>query len=123
MITLENQINSFAYSLASGILIAFLYDLFRIKRRVLGSSNLTLIFEDFLYWLLAGIVLFVSTIYGCHGVLRGYIFIAIFFGVTLYIMLFSKRIMKVGIFILSTLLRPFKYIIFKLKGICNKTVE
>ena len=123
MLTLSDQLYTFGYSILAGLLIALLYDIFRIKRKVLGSGTISLMLEDFLYWIFTGIILFTSIFYICHGIFRVYIFIANIFGIIFYIILFSKKIMKIGIFILKTFIRPFKYFTSKMKGICNKTVE
>jgi spore cortex biosynthesis protein YabQ len=120
---LSSQIYPFFYSISSGIFIAFLYDIFRIKRKVVGSGKISILIEDFLYWLFAGIIIFITIFCGCNGILRGYIFIGIIFGVILYIVVLSKSIIKFGIFLLTEFLRPIFFIISKFQGIFKKSIE
>ncbi|HHW31414.1 MAG TPA: spore cortex biosynthesis protein YabQ [Clostridiaceae bacterium] len=85
----------FLYSVAGGIAIAFVYDIFRIKRKTVKTSNFITYVEDIIYWLIVALIMFVVLYYGNEGEIRGYIFIGAIIGVILYALLLSRIIMKI----------------------------
>lgn len=94
-ISVSNQAYVFLCSILGGILIAFIFDLFRIKRKAVVTSNLLTYFEDLLYWIIAALVLFAVVYYANEGELRGYILIGTIIGATLYIVLLSRLVIKI----------------------------
>lgn len=122
----------FLYSVVGGIAIAFVYDVFRIKRKTIKTSNLVTYLEDIIYWLIVALIMFFVLYYGNEGEIRGYIFLGAIIGVVLYSLLFSRIIMKIllaliriaGIVIKKTwevISFPFK-LIFSIIGIPAKFI-
>jgi spore cortex biosynthesis protein YabQ len=115
------------YSVIGGMAIAFVYDVFRIKRKTINTSTFIIYIEDFLYWIIVAIIMFLVVYFGNEGEIRGYIFIGAIIGAVLYILLFSRIIMKIFLTIINIIIivlktvwkvlsYPFK-IIFKILGI------
>ena len=50
-----------------GMLIAFIYDLFRVKRKTIRTKTLGVVIEDFLFWILAALVMFSVVYYSNEG--------------------------------------------------------
>lgn len=94
-VSVSNQAYVFLCSILGGILIAFIFDLFRIKRKAVVTGNLLTYFEDLLYWIIAALVLFAVVYYANEGELRGYILIGIVIGAALYIVLLSRTVIKI----------------------------
>ncbi len=74
----------FLYAAYLGIEMAFVYDLLRIFRRVVGHNRLAMAFEDFLYWLWAGIKVFLMLYEYHNGSLRFYTILGVCCGIFLY---------------------------------------
>ncbi len=123
-VTISNQAYVFLCCVLGGMIIAFIYDVFRIRRKAIKSSNIIVYFEDFIYWILVALVLFAVVYISNEGELRGYLIVGAIIGIILYSLLLSKIVMTVFLFALKLIykffvtvfgiiLYPFK-IIFKL---------
>ncbi len=74
----------FLYAIRFGVWMAFLYDILRIFRRVVGHNSLALAVEDFLYWLAVGVRMFLILYQYNNGRLRFYIILGAAIGILLY---------------------------------------
>ncbi|MDQ2086529.1 spore cortex biosynthesis protein YabQ [Herbivorax sp. ANBcel31] len=77
-----------------GMIIAFIYDVFRVRRKVIETGNILVYFEDFIYWIIVALVLFAVVYYSNEGEIRGYLIIGTVLGIILYAVLLSKIVMK-----------------------------
>jgi spore cortex biosynthesis protein YabQ len=100
-IPVSSQALIFLYSVIGGMAIAFVYDVFRIKRKTIDTSNFLTCIEDLLYWIIVAIIMFLVVYFGNEGEIRGYIFIGAIIGAVLYILLFSRIIMKIFLVIIN----------------------
>lgn len=84
----------------SGILAGFIFDIFRVKRKLVRTPDFIVKIEDILYWIIIAIVLFCLMYYSNECELRSYILLGLVLGVIVYICLFSKYIVMImfGIF-------------------------
>lgn len=81
---MHQELFFFCRSFLAGILLAAVYDIFRIFRNVLSHSSFFINLEDLLYWCSAGLFLF-SVIYTQNdGVIRVYALAGISLGALLY---------------------------------------
>jgi spore cortex biosynthesis protein YabQ len=121
-ISVVNQVYTFLYSVVGGAVIAFIYDIFRIKRKAVKTKSLIIQLEDLLFWVIVSIVMLAVIYFSNEGEIRGFIFIGTVLGVILYVVLLSNIVMKVSLFILKIIFRilravwlvisfPFKIII------------
>ena len=74
----------FLYAAYFGIEIAFVYDLLRIFRRIVGHNRLAMAFEDFLYWLWVGVKAFLMLYEYHNGSLRFYTILGVCSGIFVY---------------------------------------
>jgi spore cortex biosynthesis protein YabQ len=95
--SISNQAYIFLYSVIGGMLIAFIFDLFRIKRKAIKTSTVMIYVEDFFYWIIAALVMFAIVYLSNDGELRGYIFLGTVIGAALYIVLLSKVVIKISL--------------------------
>lgn len=107
-ISVSNQAYVFLCSVLGGILIAFVYDAFRIKRKVVKTGTVFIQLEDFAYWLIVAIIMFGIVYYSNEGEIRGYIFLGTILGVVLYILLLSRIIMGTALFLLRLIYKILK---------------
>lgn len=107
LISVSSQAYVFLWSIIGGALIAFVYDLFRIKRKTVRTVNILTHIEDLVYWILVALIMFGVVYYSNEGEIRGYIFIGTIIGVTLYTLLLSKAVMASCLLVISVISRIF----------------
>ena len=110
-----NQLNTLFNFILTGITIGIVFDIFRILRKSFKTLDFITYIQDFIFWLLTGIILLFSIFTFNDGELRGYIFVGIAIGIILYILVFSKYIIKIVssviIFIKNIFSYPIKVIV------------
>jgi len=94
------------------MVIGFVYDVFRIKRKTIKTTVLFIYIEDILYWIIVMAIMFALIFYSNDGEIRGFIFIGALIGVILYMLLLSKIIVKFSLAILNILGKIIKVILF-----------
>lgn len=94
MISLEVQLRTFIYLLLFGIILAFIFDFYRVLRSFgyLGSKVTKIV--DFSFCFLAGVMTFVILLKSNLGQVRLYIFLSLGLGILVYNWLFSRIIRK-----------------------------
>jgi spore cortex biosynthesis protein YabQ len=107
-----SQAYIFLCSIAGGIAIAFIYDLFRIRRKAVKAGNFITYLEDLIFWLLVAVIIFAVIFFSNDGEMRGYIFIGTALGVILYMLLFSKLVMKSALFVIHIIAKVLKFFWF-----------
>lgn len=111
-LSVDNQAQIFLYTVLGGALIAFIYDIFRIKRKAIRTGKLMTYLEDFLYWIIVALVMFGVVYYSNDGEIRGYLFIGTLIGAVLYILLLSKIVVGSSMLVIRFLTRVVKTIGF-----------
>lgn len=71
-------------ALLLGVFLRFIYDLFRISRRVFRRNAVVVAFEDTIYWIAAGICVFVLMYDFNGGSMRFHAFLFVALGMLLY---------------------------------------
>ncbi len=110
-VSVGNQAYSFLMCVLGGMIIAFIYDAFRIKRKTIKSSNIIIYFEDFIYWIIVALVLFGAVYISNEGEIRGYLIIGAILGIIIYAFLLSRIVMTVFLFIIG-LVYKFVVVVF-----------
>ncbi|MBE7036121.1 MAG: hypothetical protein E7403_02370 [Ruminococcaceae bacterium] len=85
----------FLSSCATGGLIFFVYDLFRLIRRAEGSVYFMVHIQDGLFWAITFCIIFFSVLYVNNGILRMYEFLGAVLGAVLYKLMLSKLILAI----------------------------
>lgn len=107
---IQNQAYLFLIFTIDGIIISLLFDFFRIIRKSFKTADLVTYIEDILFWILTGFLILYSIFIFNNGEIRFFMFIGIAIGVALYMLLLSRYIIKINVYIISI----FKKIIRKL---------
>ena len=122
----QNQAYLFLVFSMTGVAIGVLFDVFRILRRTIKTSNIITYIEDVLFWILTGILILYNIWYFNNGEIRIYMFLGIIMGVLIYMSTLSNIIIKIFSKILQTTIKilelPFKTIISIFKKILT-TIE
>ena len=120
-----NQANLFLIFAINGVIIGLLFDIFRILRKSFKTSDIITIIEDILFWILTGFIILYSIFVFNNGEIRFFMFIGIFLGVMLYMLLLSRYIIKVSVTIISVVKKVlgfiFKILIFPIQSMYKIT--
>lgn len=100
---IASEFSIFLSFILIGIIISFLFDFFRILRRVYQTPDFLTIIEDITFWIISGIILLSGIFILNEGKIRAYLFIGIFAGILLYMITLSKVITRLGTKILEKL--------------------
>ena len=115
------QLISFIYFIIIGIVLSIIFDIFRILRRTIKTSDIVTNIQDILFCIITGIIILFSIFYFNKGELRLYIFIGIFLGITFYMIFISKYFIKINITIIDFIKKVLFIIIKPLIFILNFT--
>lgn len=110
-----NQTYLFIVFTIVGIIIGILFDIFRILRKSFKTKDLVTYIEDILFWILTGIIILFSMYRFSNGELRFFMIIGIIMGTLIYMITFSKYVIKISVFVINIfkrwILYPFKLFI------------
>ena len=98
-----NQAYLFLVFTLNGIIIGILFDIFRILRKSFKTSDIITYIEDILFWILTGLILLYSVFTFSEGEIRFYMFMAVFLGCIIYMLMFSKYFIKINVTIIVTI--------------------
>lgn len=129
-----NQAQLFLIFVVNGILIGFLFDIFRILRKSFKTSDSVTYLEDILFWILTGFILLYSIFVFNNGEIRLFMFIGVLIGCILYLLLLSSSIIKINVKIIlffktifgrvfAILLFPFSFIYKMIKKMFQKPIS
>ncbi|WP_243427875.1 spore cortex biosynthesis protein YabQ [Alkaliphilus hydrothermalis] len=86
-----------------GILIGFIYDLYKVFRGVFSPKKLATNLQDILFWSIITMVAFYVLIFTNQGQLRFYNFLGFIIGVLVYYYLLSKTIIRTLVFVIRVM--------------------
>ncbi|SCG84225.1 hypothetical protein DW1_2665 [Proteiniborus sp. DW1] len=127
----QSQAYVFLATLYGGIVMGFIYDLYRIFRYYLKPKKVATFIEDFIFWIIISVVFLTVILYTNWGEIRGYIFLGFFTGAFLYSKFLSKIIITLIVWVANSIIKvikqilkiiffPFKWMGFKLQVPYNK---
>lgn len=88
----------FLWSLLSGFILAFVYDFFRSKRRIVKTSVIGVNLEDIIFFMVSSVLFFWIAYAKNNGIIRLQGFIGFFAGFWIYRMLFRDIMVRIMIF-------------------------
>lgn len=123
-LTLTMQFNLVIYSIIAGIITGILFDIYRGIRGITPLKILVII-EDLLFWIFAGLVVFVFLLYTNYAFLTSYVYIFITISLLGYFKFISnhfysrektiaKEIGKIIRVILKNIIYPVKVIVYQI---------
>lgn len=122
-----NQAYLFLIFVINGIIIGLVFDFFRILRISFKTKDFITYIEDIIFWIITGIILLYSIFVFNNGQIRLFMFIGVVIGVIAYILLLSKYIIKINVFIINGLkkiiLIPFNFLYKIIKKILFRPIS
>lgn len=101
----------FLWSICSGIILGFIFDIFRIKRRVVKTGLVLTTIEDLLFWILAALILFITVYLSNDGEIRGFTIIGCILGAVFYFSAISPIILRVAVTVIEAVKRAVRFIV------------
>ena len=98
----------FLTALLLGVALCFFYDIFRVLRRVVPHTLQAVTLEDFLFWILWTLAVMTMLDAMDRGVVRGFSLGAVFLGMLLYLLCFSRSVLTVLVFLARGVLKVFR---------------
>lgn len=98
---MNNQAYLFVIFIINGILIGFLFDIFRIIRRTFKTTDIATYIQDIAFWIITGIITLAFIFCYNNGEIRFYVFLGIILGTIIYILTVSKYVIKVSVKIIN----------------------
>ena len=98
---ITNQAYLFLIFVINGVIIGILFDFFRILRKSFKTPDFVTYIEDVIFWILTGLLTLYSIFVFNNGEIRFFMFLGIFIGIALYMLLCSTYIIKFSVFIIN----------------------
>ena len=95
-------------TILGGGLIGFIYDLYKIFRRIFHPKKIATLIQDLLFWIIISIVAFYILIMTNQGTLRFYNFLGFLIGAIIYNYFCSKKVTKIILYIIKKIKTFFK---------------
>ena len=111
---IQNQLFSFFIYVIVGILLGFIFDIFRALRKSIKNSTVATNIEDILFVIISFIIIAMVVQIVSKGELRFYILLGIILGILIYFLSVSKYIITGETWILKSIIKILKsiYIFF-----------
>ena len=123
----QNQAYLFLVFSTTGVIIGVLFDIFRILRRTIKTSNIITYMEDVLFWILTGLLILYNIWYFNNGEIRIYMFLGIIIGVLIYMSTLSNILIKIFSKILQKIIKvielPIKTIFVFFRKIFTRIIK
>ncbi len=113
------QLYTFLATLYGGIVIAFMYDIYKIYRNILKVRKIVSTIQDLLFWVFIAMVAASVLVFSNDGKMRGYSLLGFITGALIYNFLLSKVVVKAVNEILNFIKKVAFYIYGKLKKAFN----
>ncbi len=120
---MNNQLYQFLIYIVSGIAISIFFDIFRVLRKSIKTSNLITYIEDAIFGIIVGLFLIWEIFTVSYGELRSYIFIGLLIGIVVYLVTVSKYFININVKILNFIKKIVKRIIVYAKAIFSTILK
>ena len=117
-----NQTYLFIVFTIVGIIIGVLFDIFRIPRKSFKTKDIVTYIEDILFWILTGIIILFSMYKFSNGELRFFMIIGIIMGTLMYMITFSRYVIKISVFIIKIIKTIIVYPVKVVEKILKKII-
>ena len=106
------QVFIFLGTICGGIIIGFVFDIFRIFRKLTKSSTKSVFIQDIIFFIILPLLIFGTIFYTNDGEARWYEFLGIIIGTILYMLTLSHYVILVSVKVIEVIT---KIIVFLLR--------
>ena len=108
---IHTELLLFMASVFMGAVLFLLYDIFRIFRRIVPHGVIWIGIEDFLYWIVCTVNIFLLLYWENDGMIRGFVIGGVILGMCLYFFLLSRFVIRFQVCILKQILGKIQKIV------------
>lgn len=108
------QLAYFGASFLWGAALMFVYDFVEVFRRKVKHGKVARLIEDWLFWLIASILVFQMIFALNNGIIRSFFILSFFAGMLLYRKLVKDRVVRFVLYVIYTIFRPYVWILKKI---------
>ena len=94
ILSMQGQAFIFLAAVITGFLCGFIFDAFRILRRIFRHGSVLTQIEDIIFWVLAALIVFYMMFITNSGELRGFGILGVFLGMVLYFASISRLVIS-----------------------------
>lgn len=109
------QLAYFGASFLWGVVLMFFYDFLEVFRHKVKHGKAARFIEDWLFWLIAAILVFQMIFALNNGIIRNFFILSFFVGMILYRKIVKDRVVRLILFIIHTIFRPYVWIQEKIR--------
>ena len=106
-----SELRVFLLCASGGVISGFLYDIFRIIRRLKECGRISVFIQDTIYWIINTLLVFGIIFYACSGDVRWYQYAAAVIGFLLYNAALSKIVISCSVALIRFILRCIEMLI------------
>lgn len=110
-VPVSSELWVFLWTICGGIILGFVFDIFRIKRRIIKTGIVLITIEDLLYWIFAALIFFFTIYLFNEGQIRGFTIIGCLLGAVFYFSAISPLVLKISVTVIDAVIRGVKFII------------
>ncbi|KNZ68892.1 spore cortex biosynthesis protein YabQ [Thermincola ferriacetica] len=103
MQNLSTQLFAFGVTVCGGFLLGLLFDFYRVARGVIRPKKIITHLGDLIFWIISTFIIFLFLLLGNWGEIRLYVFIGLLLGSTIYLKIFSSRVIKTILLIIKAI--------------------
>ena len=85
---------AFFITITAGFIISIIYDFFRVILHNTGKNKVKYTIIDIIFWIISGFTLIIAFYYSDNMKIRGYQFLGIFSGISVYFLFFSRYFVR-----------------------------
>lgn len=121
-IYLSQQVTVFLSTISCGIITGFIYELFRLSRKLFQTSDFVVFICDTIFWLVSSVLSFATILYFNSGQLRWFLFAGFIIGGVIYFTLLSGIVSKIIVLVIRIMVRLY-FIIKKILAVPLKIIK
>lgn len=118
--SLYEQIKTLFLFNICGFSVGFLFDFFRVQRKIIKTNDFVTYMQDIIFWILSGIIIIFTVINFTDGEIRSYMILGGIVGTITYFLFISKYIMSLEIKIVRFFLKILAILCYPIKKIYEK---
>ena len=119
ILSMSGQAWLFLFTVITGFVIGFIYDIFRILRKTIPHSYLMVQLEDILYWICVSLLMFYFMLHRNYGEIRLFSIAGAALGGVLYFLTLSPVIIKVSVAVIGFFKRIILFLLDPIKWFCK----
>lgn len=112
-------LNVFLLSCLLGAILSAFYGIFKILRIAVKFNAITIAVQDFVFWFLSGLAVFMFALWQSDGIVRGYVLIGVLIGALIYYLTIGELLTRSA----AAIVGFFQRISGKIKSAAKKRKE